>query len=318
MRALIVLVLALVFIVLVLLPYLFPIQLQLYLYPKKVSQNPFLVKISKNKYLVKEPPSWIAVYGLARRGLASYWYIAPCDVDDLETLYYYHVIENMSCEEIIAMFKATGRIIHYGFLLKDNCKWMKTFLFNTTPDWYLAHSFIKPLEIQKIREYEGEVDLYLLVYESDEGLMIEFYNILNETELTELKEKIRSLISKNPITILLTKRAISTWWYDLYTYLKEKNIPYIILMTSEARIEEDTDWFTPYKDLYESILEGALAGPLSFDEIISFKAVIYVDGEPVAVVVEQLCECEFFAKNIPCRDINIVDMLEEILNKTVG
>ena len=309
MRTLTALVLAVVFTLAVIAP-----SLLVYLVepprPKRMgpSIEDYVVEKDDNTYLVRKPPSWREMLYLAQSGEASYEYITWYSVSDLWTLYNLYVSHNKSCKELIEMHE--HEMTWYAFLFRDNCRWLKTFLFNNTRDWYLAHGFIGPLVDRWLEEHGGEVDLYVLVYRVDEGLMIEFYDIHDKTRLTELKEKIHGFVSREPVLVLLDRLAVSTWWYSLYTYLTENNIPYVILLPLYSSGSPSP---TPYEEVLETILGGALAKQIRGGEAPSVRAVVYVDGEPVAVVVEQVSDCVLFTNNTVCgREVF------EVLGKVLG
>jgi len=279
-----------------------------------VPTREYIVEAGVNRFVVVKPPSWSELFWLAVEGLASYSYITWYDVDTLWTLYclYMQNLHGDPCRVLVETFKSDWA--WYKFLLGDNCTWLKTFLFNTTPDWYLAHGFIEPLGRRVLEGVAGDAKVYVLAYRSSMGLHIEFYNILDRGELEELKRKLWNLTHGSHVFTLL-EGAVRTWWYRVYRYLEANGIPYAIL--SDIGFKGSPGWkriFEARKELYKFILGdhlNATYGPL--DEP-GLELVVFVDGEPVTVcIIDWPRGCRFFPGLI-CED-DEMRALEKALEK---
>lgn len=320
MRKVTVVALSLVFILLVV-----PFFL-IYIIPKLTTPVPteFVRRVSDNRFIVVKPPSWKEVFELARRGKASYNYITFYSTSDIRWLYIMYTSSESEnpCEDLLKFYGKGVRWDWYGFLLKDNCKWLKTFLFNTSRTWYLAYSFLKPLEKWRLRTYGGDVYLWTLIYMTNEGLVIEFYNALDQEQYQAIEKKLAELISKHRKFVLLFEWHIKTWWYETHTFLEKNNIPYAVLLFSGVKGENVAYWETRsarasifkkviFRD--KMLVDPALHPDLDPTKFINWVA--YINGEPVAVSKGSVDGCRYL--NITMCDLylNTVDVLKEVLGE---
>ena len=77
---------------------------------------------------------------LVWRGVASYRYITWYSdemIIDASQLYY---IFKGDCCKLVEFYSRD--LDFYGFLLRNNCSWLKKFMHGTERSWYLAYAFL--------------------------------------------------------------------------------------------------------------------------------------------------------------------------------
>jgi hypothetical protein len=271
--------------------------------PIAVNLDNYLRKMNDTTYVVIKPPSWVEVYVLAHTGNASYKYITWYSLSDFDNLAfkYQDYISSDPCRYLTSIYE--NRMDFYGFLLENNCTWLKTFLFGTDRSWYLAYSFIEPLEKKVIERYQGGVYLWALVYNTSYGVVIKFFNILDNSERKALEATLKKLIEDNSVFVLLLTPQLKTWWYDIYKHLERNKKPFASLIEVEASPGQATFEmiYSTRQDLFKALLGSHLVTsykPID-DPTGSIAAIVYEKGSPVSVSLIDDVFCQFF-ENLRC------------------